>query len=236
LKNQLVSGIIVLPEQISKYSNAWLCRFAYGHALTVVVLAWKVSMSDVTRILNAIEAGDTQAADKLLPLVYEELRLLAAQKLSQEPPGQTLQATALVHEAYIRLVEGGCDDWKSRGHFSKAVAEAMRRILVENARQKGRIKHGGGFQRVELSESASAESDKHTAYELIALDEALDRFAQKDKLKADLVKLRYFAGLTIPQAAQILNISHATAERHWIYARCWLRVEIDRQRNILNSK
>ncbi len=193
-------------------------------------------MSDVTRILVAIEQGDAKAADELLPLVYEELRRLAAQKMSQEFPGQTLQATALVHEAYIRLVEGADQNWNSRGHFFKAAAEAMRRILVENARRKGRIKHGGGFQRVELDESAQTESDEHIAYELIALDEALDRFAQKDKLKADLVKLRYFAGLTIPQAAQILNISHATAERHWIYARCWLRAEIDRQRNINNPK
>ena len=193
-------------------------------------------MSDVTRILNAIEQGDAKAADELLPLVYEELRRLAGLKMSQEPPGQTLQATALVHEAYIRLVEGADQNWNSRGHFFKAAAEAMRRILVEKARRKGRIKHGGGFQRVELDESAQTKSHEHIAYELIALDEALYRLAQKDKLKADLVKLRYFAGLTIPQAAQILNISHATAERHWIYARCWLRAEIDRQRNINNTK
>lgn len=195
-----------------------------------------MSMSDVTRILNAIEGGDAKAADELLPLVYEELRLLAARKMAQERPGQTLQATALVHEAYLRLVEGDDQDWNSRGHFFKAVAEAMRRILVENVRRKGRAKHGGGFQRVELSESAPAASDEHIAYELIALNDALGRFAQKDKLKADLVKLRYFAGLTIPQAAQILNISHATAERHWVYARCWLGAEIDRQRNIHNPK
>jgi len=193
-------------------------------------------MSDVTRILNAIEQGDAKAADELLPLVYDELRRLAGLKMSQEPPGQTLQATALVHEAYIRLVEGADQNWNSRGHFFKAAAEAMRRILVEKARRKGRIKHGGGFQRVELDESVQTESHEHIAYELIALDEALYRLAQKDKLKADLVKLRYFAGLTIPQAAQILNISHATAERHWIYARCWLRAEIDRQRNINNTK
>jgi len=193
-------------------------------------------MTDVTRILNAIEQGDSQATEELLPLVYDELRLLAAQKMAQEPPGQTLQATSLVHEAYIRLVEVKDQSWNSRGHFFRAAAEAMRRILVENARRKGRIKHGGGFQRVELDESAQTESDEHIAYELIALDEALDRFSQKDKLKADLVKLRYFAGLTIPQAAQILNISHATAERHWIYTRCWLRAEIDRQRNIRNPK
>jgi RNA polymerase sigma factor (TIGR02999 family) len=193
-------------------------------------------MTDVTRILNAIEQGEAGAADELLPLVYEELRLLAAQKLSQEKPGQTLQATALVHEAYIRLVEGEGQSWSSRGHFFKAAAEAMRRILVEHARRKGRIKHGGGLQRVELNESSPIESDEHIAYELIALDEALDRFTQKDRLKADLVKLRYFAGLTIPQVSQILNISHATAERHWVYARCWLRAEIERQRNNLNPK
>jgi len=193
-------------------------------------------MSDVTRILNAIEQGDAKAADELLPLVYDELRLLAAQKLSQEKAGQTLQATALVHEAYIRLVEEENQSWNSRGHFFKAAAEAMRRILVENARRKGRIKHGGGFQRVELNESAPIESDEHIAYELIALNEALDRFTQKDRLKADLVKLRYFAGLTIPQVAQILNNAPATAERHWVYARCWLRAEIERQRNNLNPK
>jgi RNA polymerase sigma factor (TIGR02999 family) len=188
-------------------------------------------MTDVTRILNAIEQGDTGATEKLLPLMYDELRRLAVQKMAQEPPGQTLQATALVHEAYIRLVEGTEQNWNSRGHFFKAAAEAMRRILVENARRKDRIKHGGGFKRINLNEYVPTEMCDRTAYELIALDEALDRFAHKDKLKADFVKLRYFAGLTIPQAAQILNISHATAERHWIYARCWLRAEIDRQRN-----
>jgi RNA polymerase sigma factor (TIGR02999 family) len=193
-------------------------------------------MTDVTRILNAIEQGDPRAAEELIPLVYEELRLLAAQKLSQEPPGQTLQATALVHEAYIRLVEADDQSWNSRGHFFRAAAEAMRRILVENARRKGRIKRGGNLQRVELSEDAPADSTQNIDYKLITLDEALDRFAQKDKLKADLVKLRYFAGLTIPQAAEILDISHATAERHWTYARCWLRAEIDRQRNIFNSR
>jgi len=193
-------------------------------------------MADVTEILNAIERGDPEAAEELLPLVYDELRHLAAQKMSQEPLGQTLQATALVHEAYIRLVEVKDQFWNSRGHFFKAAAEAMRRILVENARRKSRIKHGGEYQRVELNESSPAEPDNHIADELIALDDALEQFTQKDKLKADLMKLRYFAGLTIPQAAEILNISHATAERHWIYARCWLRTEIDRQRSIFNSK
>lgn len=193
-------------------------------------------MADVTRILNAIEQGDARATEELLPLVYDELRLLASQKLSKEPSGQTLQATALVHEAYIRLVEAECRNWNSHGHFFRAAAEAMRRILIENARRKGRIKRGGKFQRIELSESVSTDSEKQIAGELIALDEALERFARKDKLKADLVKLRYFAGLTIEQAAQILNISHSTAERHWTYARCWLRSEIDRQKKSSNSE
>ena len=192
-------------------------------------------MSDVTRILNAIERGDAKATDELLPLVYEELRLLAAQKLSHEPPGQTLQATALVHEAYLRLVGGKPQDWENCGHFFAAAAEAMRRILVENARQKGRIKHGGELQRVELGESAVVTGPEHVTDDLVAVDEALEKFAQKDKLKADLVKLRYFAGLTIPQAAEALGISHATAERHWVYARCWLRVEIQRRRASFHS-
>ena len=192
-------------------------------------------MSDVTRILNAIERGDAKATDALLPLIYEELRLLAAQKLSQEPPGQTLQATALVHEAYLRLVGDEPQSWENRGHFFAAAAEAMRRILVENARRKQRIKHGGAAQQVPLSESVSAGSDERPGDDLIALDEALAKFARKDGLKADLVKLRYFAGLTIPQAAQALGISHATAERHWVYARCWLRAEIQRQRDTAGS-
>ncbi len=178
-------------------------------------------MADVTRILNAIERGDAKATDELLPLVYEELRLLAARKLSHEPPGQTLQATALVHEAYVRLVGDASQGWANQGHFFAAAAEAMRRILVENARRKKRIRHGGTFQRVDLEESIAAKSDERPGDDLIALDEALARFARKDQLKADLVKLRYFAGLTIPQAAQALGISHATAERHWVYARCW---------------
>lgn len=193
-------------------------------------------MNEVTRIINAIERGDPQATEKLLPLVYRELRALAAQKMAQEKPGQTLQATALVHEAYLRLVEAEVQNWNSRGHFFKAAAEAMRRILVEKARQKGRVKHGGALQRVELGEYVTAEPEEQDGGELVALDEALEKFARKDKLKADLVQLRYFAGLTIPQAAEILNISHATAERHWTYARCWLRAEIDRQRKSCDPK
>jgi RNA polymerase sigma factor (TIGR02999 family) len=193
-------------------------------------------MSDVTRILNAVERGDAKAADELLPVIYEELRLLAAQKLSREAPGQTLQATALVHEAYVRLVGNEPQSWENRGHFFAAAAEAMRRILVENARRKRRARHGGGLQRVELSDSVAAEPDERVADDLIALDEALAKFARKDRLKADLVQLRYFAGLTIPQAALALGISHATAERHWVYARCWLRAEIQRQRDIAASQ
>lgn len=193
-------------------------------------------MSDVTRILNAIERGDAKATDELLPLVYEELRLLAAQKLSHESPGQTLQATALVHEAYVRLVGGAFQSWENCGHFFAAAAEAMRRILVENARQKKRIKHGGGLHRVELDEPAAVTGPDCVPDDLVSLDEALEKFAHKDKLKADLVKLRYFAGLTIPQAAEALGISHATAERYWVYARCWLRVEIQRRRTPSHSE
>jgi RNA polymerase sigma factor (TIGR02999 family) len=181
-------------------------------------------MSDVTRILNAIEGGDTRAADKLLPLVYEELRLLAAQKLSQEKPGQTLQATALVHEAYIRLVGAETQDWKSRGHFFKAAAEAMRRILVENARRKQRLKHSGRLHKVDLN-NVDIAIDK-AVDDLIALDEALTKLALEDPVKANLVKLRYFAGLTEEQAAKVLEISRATASRYWSYVRAWLLHEI----------
>ena len=181
-------------------------------------------MTDVTRILNAIEQGDVKATDKLLPLVYEELRVLAAQKLSQERPGQTLQATALVHEAYIRLVGDETQKWDSRGHFFTAAAEAMRRILVENARRKQRLRHGGGQRRVTLDEAnlCAEESPDN----LIALDEALVKLSKKDKIKADLVKLRFFAGLTGEQAAKVLGISHNTSDKYWAYARSWLHLEI----------
>jgi len=176
-------------------------------------------MTDVTRILNAIERGDAQAADDLLPLVYEELRLLAAQKLSQERPGQTLQATALVHEAYIRLVEAECRNWNSRNHFFMAAAEAMRRILIENARRKMSLKHGGDRQRVDLNDAPVLDESSD---DLVALDEALAKLAVEDLTKADLVKLRYFGGLSIDQAAEVLGISRATAIRHWSFARAWL--------------
>jgi len=182
-------------------------------------------MADVTRILNAIERGDARAADDLLPLVYEELRLLAAQKLSQEPPGQTLQATALVHEAYIRLVEAESRNWNSRNHFFMAAAEAMRRILIENARRKKSLKRGAGHQQVDLDDAAALDESSD---DLIALDEALAKLAAEDPTKADLVKLRYFGGLSIDQAAEVLGISRATAVRHWSFARAWLFERIKR--------
>jgi RNA polymerase sigma factor (TIGR02999 family) len=180
-------------------------------------------MSDVTHILNAIERGEAQATDELLPLVYEELRLLAAQKLSHEAPGQTLQATALVHEVYLRLLGDAPQTWQSRGHFFAAAAEAMRRILVENARRKNSLKRGGGRKAEPLSLEPAAEGPSE---DLLALDEALQKLAQEDRLKAELVKLRYFAGLTLEEAAQALGIARSTAAEHWAYARAWLRVEI----------
>ncbi|UCF14757.1 MAG: sigma-70 family RNA polymerase sigma factor [Phycisphaerales bacterium] len=177
-------------------------------------------MSDVTRVLNAIERGDAKAADELLPLVYEELRRLAAAKMSQEPSGQTLQPTALVHEAYLRLVEDEPQNWNSRGHFFAAAAEAMRRILIENARRKQRLKRGGQRERKNLyDEDLAIEGPSEN---VIALDEALAELAETDKTKAELVKLRYFAGLTLEQAARMLDISPTTAKRHWTYAKAWL--------------
>jgi RNA polymerase sigma factor (TIGR02999 family) len=182
-------------------------------------------MTDVTRILNAIEGGDPKAADELLPLVYEELRILAAQKMAQEEPGQTLQATALVHEAYLRLVEGGEDqNWNSRGHFFKAAAEAMRRILIESARRKGRVKHGGNRHRVELDEFDL--SIDGPSYDLVVLDECLKQLQTEEQAIADLVKLRFYAGLTLEQAANILKISKRTAIRYWVYAQAWLYKEM----------
>ena len=185
---------------------------------------WEACMSDVTRILNAIEQGNAKATDELLPLVYGELRLLAAQKLSNESPGQTLQATALVHEAYLRLLGNETSTWQNRRHFFAAAAEAMRRILIDNARRKQTNKWGGACQRIAMEDVdpvLEGPSDH-----LIALDEALKKLEEKDKLKADLVKLRYFAGLTGAQAAQALGISRSTADEHWAYVRAWLKVEI----------
>ncbi len=178
-------------------------------------------MDEFTRVLAAIEAGDPRAAGQLLPLVYDELRRLAARKMGRERPGQTLSATALVHEAYIRLVDRDRDrPWQGRGHFFAAAAEAMRRILVENARHKAALKCGGGRVRHELDEAAWMTPGPRE--DLLALDEALDRLARLDPTKADLVKLRYFAGLTVDEAAEALGISTTTAERYWVYARAWL--------------
>jgi RNA polymerase sigma factor (TIGR02999 family) len=178
-------------------------------------------MSDVTHLLSAIEQGDPHAADRLLPLVYDELRQLAAQKLAQEKPGQTLQATALVHEVYLRLVDvDQAQHWNSRGHFFAACAEAMRRILVESARRKKRLKHGGERRRVNLDDSCLVEANP--ADDLEALDEALTRFAAIDPVAAQLVQLRFFAGLSMPEAAQVLEMPLRTAERNWTYARTWL--------------
>jgi len=183
-------------------------------------------MTDVTRILNAIEQGDVSATDELLPLVYEELRLLAAQKLSREAPGQTLQATALVHEAYMRLIGEESQDWKNRRHFFRTAAEAMRRILIDNARRKKRLKHGGERQRNEFDEAVLSQDDAIPVDDLLALDEALVKLAQEDGVKADVVKLRYFAGLSVEQTADVLEISPRTVKRHWAYARAWLLSEI----------
>jgi RNA polymerase sigma factor (TIGR02999 family) len=182
-------------------------------------------MSEVTRILSAIEQGDPSAATQLLPLVYEELRKLAAQKLSQEKPGQTLQATALVHEAYLRLVDTEkAQHWNSRGHFFAAAAEAMRRILVDNARRKRTNKHGGDRQRCDLDAEALVAPEPNV--DLLALDAALNRLAEHDPLKARLVELRYFAGLSGDQAAATLGMSASSADRLWVYTRAWLRREL----------
>jgi RNA polymerase sigma factor (sigma-70 family) len=204
-------------------------------------------MSKVTRILSDIESGDPSAAEELLPLVYDELRKLAAARLGQEKPGQTLQATALVHEAYLRLVgkpegnrqsevggESGSSDscalspdsWNSRGHFFAAAAEAMRRILIDQARRKISLKHGGNRERQDIEQVEIAASEP--SLDILALHAALERFEQLDPQKAELVKLRYFAGLTIPQAAAALGISATTADRHWAYARAWLHAELAR--------
>ena len=182
-------------------------------------------MTDVTRILSAIEQGDSTAAAQLLPLVYAELRKLAAQKLAKEKPGQTLEATALVHEAYLRLVDTDkAQQWNSRGHFFAAAAEAMRRVLVENARRKQRVKHGGGRQRLDLDEACPVVQPPSD--DVLALDEALTRLAACDPVRAELVKLRFFAGLTMPEAAQALGLSLATAERHWTFVRTRLFAEL----------
>ncbi len=182
-------------------------------------------MNDVTRILSAIEQGDPKAPEQLLPLVYEELRKLAAQRLARESPGQTLQATALVHEAYLRLIGSEMPTWNSRGHFFSAAAEAMRRILIENARRKRAGKHGGDLQRVDL-DGVDVPEDAPSE-DILAVDEALSRLAAEDPVKAELVKLRYFGGLSVEDAARVLGISRATADRYWAYARVWLFGELN---------
>ncbi|HEV3258439.1 MAG TPA: ECF-type sigma factor [Gemmataceae bacterium] len=178
-------------------------------------------MTEVTRILSEVEQGDPHAAEQLLPLVYDELRKLAAQKLAQEAPGQTLQATALVHEAYVRLVDvEKAQHWDSRGHFFAAAAEAMRRILVENARRHQTLKRGGGLERIDLPELAKCAKDEPV--DLVALDEALKKLEALHPQKAQVVKLRFFAGCSLEETAQMLGVARATAQRHWAFARAWL--------------
>jgi RNA polymerase sigma factor (TIGR02999 family) len=181
-------------------------------------------VSDVTRILDAIEQGDARAADQLLPILYQELRQLAAHLPAREQPGQTLQATALVHEAYLRLVGAEPQTWQNRAHFFGAAAEAMRRILVESARRRGSLKRGGGRERQDLEEPVLAIDSP--GFDVVALDDALTKFAETAPQPAELVKLRYFAGLTGKQAAEVLGISSATAARYWAYARSWLYVAL----------
>ena len=181
-------------------------------------------MSEVTHVLNAIDQGDPKAAGQLLPLVYDELRKLAACKMANEAPGQTLQPTALVHEAWLRVAGSSDHTWDSRGHFFAAAAEAMRRILIENARRKKALRHGAGQARLDIQELEIAAPDPEE--QILAIDEALNKLSALDQQKAELVKLRYFAGLTIEEAAAALGISEATAKRWWVYARAWLYAEV----------
>lgn len=184
------------------------------------------SANDITRLLGAVRDGQTGASDSLLPLVYEELRKLAKQRMVHLPPGQTLQPTALVHEAYVRLVGSNDPTWDSRGHFFAAAAQAMRNILVDQARRRSRLKRGGDRERVELAEVTPC--IEAPSLDVLALDEALDRLRAKDRLKSDIVMLRYFAGLTVEETAEVLSVSTATVDRHWSYARAWLHREISK--------
>jgi RNA polymerase sigma factor (TIGR02999 family) len=186
-------------------------------------------MADVTRILNSIEQGDAKAAGELLPLVYEELRLFAAQKMAQEKPGQTLQATALVHEAYIRLVGDEIQKWDSRGHFFAAASEAMRRILVDKARRKQSKRHGGNHKKVDLNDVFLAIEDPKD--DILAIDEALDKLSNEDPKLAEVIKLRYFGGLTLDQIASIMGIGRRTVDRYWALGRAWLYQEITQAEN-----
>src|SRR5438046_7415901 len=192
-------------------------------------------MSDLTHILCAIEQGDAHAAEKLLPLVYDELRKLAAQKMAQEAPGQTLQATGLVHEAYLRLVDvDKAQHWNSRGHFFAAAAEAMRRILIDTARRKGRVKRGGDRKRVDLDDAdvvSMAAPD-----ELLVIDEAIAKLALEDPQAAQLVRLRYFAGLPVEEAAELSGLSRSSAYEHWSYARAWLHCELSGHSRLLSNQ
>lgn len=181
-------------------------------------------MSEVTVILEAIQKGDPKAAEELLPLVYEELRKLAASKLALQSPEQTLQPTALVHEAYLKLLGDGSHSWQDQRHFFAAAAEAMRHLLVDRARRKATLRHGGGWQRVDLESVVAAA--KTTDDNILLINEALEKFAAHDATAAELVKLRFFAGLTFPQAARVLGLSERTAKRSWAYARAWLFKEI----------
>jgi RNA polymerase sigma factor (TIGR02999 family) len=185
-------------------------------------------MSDVTHVLEAIHKGESQAAEQLLPLVYTELRRLAAHKMASENPGQTLQPTALVHEAWLKLVGQPDRHWQNRNHFFAAAAEAMRQILTDNARRKLRARHGGGQQRVDLD--ACAEAAASPDEQILSVDEALEKLARLDPPRAQVVKLRYFVGLTIPEVAEVMGISEPTAKRYWSFARAWLHEEIRGQR------
>lgn len=197
-----------------------------GFGIAVPIAIYLFDMNSVTQILSRLEGGDPHAAAELLPLVYAELRTLAAQKLALEPGGQTLQGTALVHEAYLRLLgpDGADQQWDNRGHFFAAAAESMRRILVENARRKQRLKHGGQFERQELDEISIDLPDVRE--DLLALDEALNKLATLDQAAVELIKLRYFAGLTIPEAAAAMQLAPRSAERLWAFARAWLQREL----------
>jgi RNA polymerase sigma factor (TIGR02999 family) len=181
-------------------------------------------MSEVTVILDAIQKGDPKAAEELLPLVYEELRKLAASKLAQQPPDQTLQPTALVHEAYLRLLGDGSHSWQNRRHFFAAAAEAMRHLLVDRARRKAAVRHGGGWRRVDLDNVVVA--TQTTDDNILLINEALEKLTAHDPAAAELIKLRFFAGLTFPQAAEVVGLSERTAKRLWAYARAWLFKEI----------